>query len=138
MRMSAHIQNSQGRHHLEVSAGAGPVAIPVAPKASGLGSSVSGGELLLAALATCYCNDLYREAGKMGIELAGVEVECSAEFPAEGAPAREVTYSTRIRCKASSEQIRELAARADRMAEIHNTVRAEIPVTLGNVGIEAD
>src|SRR5512135_1380442 len=114
MRMSAHIQNSQGEHHLEVSTGPRPVAIAVAPKASGLGSSVSGGELLLAALATCYCNDLYREARKMGIEVAGVEVECSAEFPAEGAPASEVTYSARIRSNAPEDRIRELAEQADR------------------------
>ncbi len=138
MRMTARVQNSKGQHHLEVSTGREPTAIAVAPKSSGFGSSVSGGEMLLAALATCYCNDLYREAGKMGIEVSGVQVECSAEFPKEGEPASEVTYSTRIRARASEAQIRELAARTDRMAEIHNTVRTAIPVSLGTVEAQAE
>ena len=138
MRMTARIQNASGQHHLEVSAGRQPTAIAVAPKASGFGSSVSGGEMLLAALATCYCNDLYREAGKMGIEVLSVDVDCSAEFPKEGEPASEVTYSTRIRAKASEAQIRELAMQADRMAEIQNTVRAAIPVSLGTVEARAE
>lgn len=136
MRMTARIRNSKGEIQLEVSSGPRQTAIPIAPKAAGLGSSVSGGEMLLAALATCYCNDLYREAGKMGIEVSSVEVECSAEFPAEGQPASEVTYSTRIRAKASDATIRELAAQTDRMAEIHNTIRAAIPVKLGEVAVE--
>jgi hypothetical protein len=33
----------------------------------GGGSSANGGELLCLALATCYCNDVYREAKKRGI-----------------------------------------------------------------------
>ncbi len=40
-------------------------------------------------------------AGKMVIEVAGVDVECRAEFPAQGAPASEVAYSTRIGSQAS-------------------------------------
>lgn len=138
MRIIARVHNSEGEHHLEVSAGQHLATIAIAPKASGLGSSVSGGELLLAALATCFCNDLYREAGKMGIDISSVEVECSAEFPAEGEPASEVSYSTRIRSTAPADRIRELAAQTDRMAEIHNTVRAAIPVTLGDVEFQVD
>ena len=136
MRMSARIRNTKGENHLEVSSGPRPTAITIAPKAAGFGSSVSGGEMLLAALATCYCNDVYREAGKMGIEVSSVEVECSAEFPAEGQPASEITYSTRISAKASDAKIRELAAQTDRMAEIHNTIRAAIPVSLADVAVE--
>ena len=99
---------------------------------------VRGGELLLAALATCYCNDLYREAGKTGIEVLSVEVECGAEFPAEGAPASDVRYAARIHAKASEAQIRELADRADAAAEIQNTVRAAIPVRLETVTAAAE
>ncbi len=134
MLMSAQVRNARGEHQLEVRSGQNATRISIASKASGYGSAVSGGELLLAALATCYFNDLYREAGKMGIEVCGVEVECSAEFPAEGEPATEIQYSSRIRAKASEARIRDLAERTDRMAEIHNTVRAAIPVKL--TGIE--
>jgi uncharacterized OsmC-like protein len=48
------------------------LAIP--PKASGGGSSINGGELLFAALATCYCNDIYREARSRGIHVSSVRV----------------------------------------------------------------
>ena len=138
MRMSAHVRNSQGEHRLEVSSGDHQTVIAIAPKASGFGSGVSGGELLLAALATCYCNDLYREAGKMGINISGVEVECSADFPAEGQPAQEVTYSARIRSAAPESRIRELAAQTDRLAEIHNTVRTAISVRLTAADTQAE
>ncbi len=133
MRSVARIQNSKGEHRLEVTMGAHTAAISIAPKASGFGSSVSGGEMLMAALATCYCNDVYREAQRLGIEVLSVEVECSAEFPAEGAPASDVSYSSQIRAKASEARIRELAERTDQMAEIHNSLRTTIPVRLERV-----
>jgi hypothetical protein len=37
-----------------------PLGIPA--KAEGSSSSLNEGELLFLALATCYCNDIYREA----------------------------------------------------------------------------
>ena len=85
------------------------------------------------ALATCYCNDIYREAAKAGMAVTAVDVECGAEFPAEGAPASKVTYSVRISARGSEEQIRDLAGRVDALAEIQNTVRAAIPVALTRI-----
>ena len=123
MQFRGHVSNARTEHHAEVAVGDRRTAIQIAPKASGRGSSVSGGELLMLALATCYCNDLHREAAKMGIELAQVDVDCTAEFASEGAAASDVTYTARISARASEDQIRELAARADALAEIQNTVR---------------
>ena len=88
------------------------------------------------ALATCYCNDIYREADKMGIAVAHVDVECSADFPAEGEPAQDIAYTVRITADASEQRIRELAAQADRLAEIQNTVRASLPVALTQVEVD--
>ena len=136
MRSVADIRSSQGEHQIKVSTGERSSTISIPPKPSGVGSSVTGGEMLMVALATCYCNDIYREAAKMGIDVAHVDVECSAEFPAEGEPARDITYTARIAAKASDQQIRDLAAQADRVAEIQNTVRAAIPVILAQVEVE--
>jgi organic hydroperoxide reductase OsmC/OhrA len=138
MRSAARIHNSQGEHQIKLTTGERTSKIDIPPKTSGLGSSATGGELLMLALATCYCNDLYREAGKMGIQVTHVDVECSAEFPAEGEPAREITCSARITADAPEHKVRELAAQADRLAEIHNTVRFAVPVTMGRVEIEAE
>jgi len=88
------------------------------------------------ALATCYCNDVYREAAKMGIEVSHVDVECSAEFPAEGEPAKEITYSARITAHTSGDRIQELAAEVDRRAEIRNSVRSAIPIVLSHVEVD--
>ena len=44
--------------------------------------------MLCLAMATCYGNDIYREAAKRGIEVIGVEVQSNAEFDAEGGPAK--------------------------------------------------
>lgn len=133
MRFAARIRNSPGEHRVEVSVGEKSTSMDIAPRQSGFGSSVSGGELLMAALATCYCNDVYREAGRMKIEVTAVEVECSADFPAEGAPGKDLRYSARISARASEGEIQELARRADSLAEIQNTVRGAIPIELTHV-----
>jgi len=136
VRSIAGIHNSKGEHHVKLSTGGRSSTITIPPKPTGLGSSVTGGEMLMLALATCYCNDIYREAAKRGIDVTHVDVECGAEFPAEGEPARDMTYTARITAKASDQQIRDLAAQADRLAEIQNTVRAATPVILTRVEVE--
>lgn len=133
MRFTARVRNSEGEHHVDVSIGEKSTSLSIAPRPSGFGSSVSGGELLLLALATCYCNDVYREAGRMNIQVTAVEVECSADFLAEGAPASAVTYSTKITAKATEAEIRALGAAVDGVAEIQNSLRAAIPVALVKV-----
>jgi dienelactone hydrolase len=49
--------------------------VEFAEASSGLGSSANGGELLFLVLATCYCNDVYREAAKRGIRAESAEVQ---------------------------------------------------------------
>jgi len=133
MRSIARLANSHNVNIVSLTTGDRSTTIPIPPKPSGFGSSASGGELLVLALATCYCNDIYREAARLGIEVTGVEVECGADFPAEGQPASGISYSARITAKASETQIRELARMTDQRAEIHATVRAAIPVSLAEV-----
>lgn len=70
MEISARIRNAPDSHSVCVSTAGRAQALLVSGKPEGRGSSVNGGELLMAALATCYCNDLYREADRIGIEIA--------------------------------------------------------------------
>ena len=91
MKISARVQNGHGQHHVTLSTNAAAHSIVIPPKTEGRSSSANGGELLLLALATCYCNDVYREAGKRGIKVAQVEVEAEGEFPMEAAPAANVS-----------------------------------------------
>jgi organic hydroperoxide reductase OsmC/OhrA len=135
MKISATVQNSEGQHHVTLRTNDNVHSLAIPPRPTGFGSSANGGELLFLALATCYCNDIYREAAKRGLEVEHVEVEVAGEFGAEGEPARNVSYRAKVTARASEAQIRELMSHTDRVAEIHNTLRIETPVILS--GIEA-
>ena len=124
MDISAQVRNHANGHDVVVSTRGTARSLALPPRAGGPGSAVNGGELLMAALATCYCNDLYREAERLGIELAGCEVSASAHFDGVGAAATAITYRARVDSPASPEQIEQLLADTDRLAEVHNTLRA--------------
>jgi uncharacterized OsmC-like protein len=133
MKISARVQNCEGQHHVNVSTNDDAHTLAISPKPTGFGSSVNGGELLFLALATCYCNDIYREAAKQGIYVESVEVEVAGEFGAEGELATNVRYQAKIAAHASAEAIRALGSATDRVAEIQNTLRAGTPVTLSEI-----
>jgi organic hydroperoxide reductase OsmC/OhrA len=129
LEISAVIKNAPGRHEATVRTDAEARAMQVPPKPTG-GSAVNGGELLMLALATCYCNDLYREAQRLGIPIDSVEVEATARFPGIGLAATDIRYRARVSSSASPEAIADLLRQTDAVAEIHNTLRAGVPVTL--------
>ncbi len=133
MKISAKLINSEGRNQVALRTNDNAQELVVPARAGGFGSAVNGGELLFLALATCYCNDLYREAGKRGITVEQVEVEVDGEFAGEGEPARNVTYRARVFADATEQQIRELMHHTDRVAEIHNSLRLGTPVILGEI-----
>jgi organic hydroperoxide reductase OsmC/OhrA len=135
MHISARIENRRGEHQVALSTDGHDHSITIPPRASGFGSSVNGGELLLLAMATCYCNDIYREAAKRGIDVEQVNVDIAGAFGEPGEPASNVTYRARVVARAAEADIRDLMREADRLAEIQNTLRVETPVTLS--GIEA-
>jgi uncharacterized OsmC-like protein len=95
-----------------------------------LGADVNGGELLFLALATCYCNDVYREAAKRGINVEEVDVAVEGEFGAEGEGAKHVVYQARVKSAATQQEVRDLLTHTDSVAEVHNTLRAGTAVTL--------
>ena len=64
MKISARVQNSEGQHRVTLSTNENVHSIAIPPRPTGFGSSANGGKLLFLALATCYCNDIYRETAK--------------------------------------------------------------------------
>ena len=137
MKISARVQNSQGQHHVVLRTNDNVHSLTIPPKPTGFGSSANGGELLFLALATCYCNDIYREAAKRGLKVEQIEVEVEGDFGAEGEPAKNVTYRAQATAQASEADIRELMISTDRVAEIQNTLRVETPVTLSAMEVVA-
>lgn len=120
MKISAQVQNSQGSHKVTLRTNDNEHSLNIPPRPTGFGSSANGGELLFLALASCYCNDIYREAAKRNIQVERVEVEVDGDFGSEGEPARNVTYRAKVAARASEEQIRELMIFTDSVAEIQN------------------
>ena len=76
------------------------------------------------ALATCYCNDIYREAARLGLRVDSVEVEAQADFEGVGLAARNISYRARVESTAPKAEIEELLRQTDAVAEIQSTVRA--------------
>ncbi len=130
MKITAKVENSQNNHQVTLQTNDNLHSITIPPKPTGYGSSANGGELLFLALATCYCNDIYREAAKRNIKVDRVEVSVEGEFGAEGESAKNVTYRAKIDAQASAAEIRELMQYTDTVAEIQNTLRMGTPVVL--------
>lgn len=138
MKIAARIRNSLDSHQVILETAVHVHEISIDPKTSGLGSSVNGGEALFFALATCYCNEIYREAKKWGISVERVEVEVQGEFPTDGAPAEHVSYRASVKADADPEHLRELMRHTGTVTEILNSLRAGIPVELTKTGILTD
>ncbi len=130
MKITAKVSNSYQSHEALVSTNGKSSSITITPKATGFGSSVNGAELLLLSLATCYCNDIYREAAKRNIEVRSVEVEAFATFGGEGDPGFNFSYKPTIVSNATPDQLKDLITYTDEIAEIHRTLRRGVDITL--------
>jgi organic hydroperoxide reductase OsmC/OhrA len=133
VKVSAQVQNAYGEHQAVISTNGNTRSISIPPKMTGLGSSASGGELLFLALATCYCNDIYREADKRGIRVERVEVEVNGDFGGPGDGATNVIFRSKVTADAPEAEIEELMRYTDTVSEIQNTLRAHTPVTLTSI-----
>lgn len=128
--MSATIRNSLEKNEVRVQTNGDSRVLTIPSKPDGYGSAVNGGELLLLSIATCFCNDLYREAGKRDIAVSEVEVTATCEFNTEGEPGVNFRYKVFVKSKASKEEISDLIKHTDEIAEIHNTIRQGTHITI--------
>ena len=135
MKISATVSNSNDGHNVVVSTNDNQITLEIKPKTNGRGSSVNGGELLFLSLATCYCNDVFREAEGLGIAVHDLEVDVNGEFGGRGDPAKNVSFDVKIRADASEDKINELLHLTDTVAEIQNTMRIAVPVKLRHTEI---
>lgn len=88
------------------------------------------------ALATCYCNDIYREAAKRQIQEQRVELEVEGEVRPKGEPARNVICRANVAPSATADQIRDLLRYTDSVAEVQNMLRVWTEVRLAQVETE--
>ncbi len=130
MKITATVRSSVNAHEATVATNSLSQALTVPAKSSGKGSTVNGGEFLMLALATCYCNDVYREAERLNVPVEAVFVEASADFPGRGLAATNIRYNARITSSASEDVIADLLRQTDAVAEVHNTIRTGAAVKL--------
>ncbi len=133
MKIIAKVENSKDNHQVTLQTNDNVHSIVIPSKSTGYGSSANGGELLFLALASCYCNDIYREAAKHNIKVERVEVNVEGDFGAEGESAKNVIYRAKVFSIASEDDVRELMKFTDTVAEIQNTLRIETPVVLTEI-----
>jgi organic hydroperoxide reductase OsmC/OhrA len=137
MKITAEISNERSAYSVSLTTGERVQALEVPAKPTG-GSQVNGGELLCLALATCYCNDVYREAAKRGITIDGVSVNVEADFGAEGAAATNIVYRAQVESAAAASEIDALLTYTDTVAEIQNTLRSGVAVTFERAAGRSD
>lgn len=130
MKVTATVRSSPKVHETAVATNGVSQSLPVPAKSSGRGSAVNGGEFLMLALATCYCNDVYREGERLQIPVDAVFVEASADFNGPGLAATNIRYKARITSSASEDVIADLLRHTDAVAEVHNTIRSGVAVRL--------
>lgn len=115
-------------------ASSGPFSVvadrPVAGGGRGLG--FNGGQLLYAAIAACFSNDLYREAATLGIQLTKVALTVDGDFPARGMPSTPITVALEVEGDAPESELGALVDLVDRIAEIPNSIRSTTPVTIAS------
>lgn len=130
MNIVATIKNNLQQNDIVVETDGNKKGIIIPAKANGQGSSVNGAELLFLSLATCFCNDIYREAVRRNITIQSVEVTVSGEFGKEGEPASNINYKANVQSDAPQYEISALINHVDKIAEIHNTLRKGVTVSL--------
>ncbi len=130
MKVSAIVKNRQNENSVIVTTNDNSKTIVIPVRPSGYGSSVNGAELLLLSLATCYCNDIYREAAKENIAVSEVEVEFIGDFGGEGEPGTNFRYKPAIKSNATPQQLEKLINHTDSVAEIHKTLRLGLNINL--------
>jgi uncharacterized OsmC-like protein len=130
MQITASVSNTPSGHSVEVETESCKQSIGIRPKSAGRGSSINGGELLFAAIATCFCNDIYREAAKHTIDGEDVKVVVTGTFGDPGEPARDLTDRVQVRANASQAIIDDLIPATGSVTEIQNTLRTGCAVRL--------
>lgn len=130
MEFSAFIHSEKDEHRVTVNSKGVTKELRFESGPHGFGSSINGGELLSLAIATCFCNDLYREASNKDITINEITIHASGHFNELGQPGENFTYKVSAKGDTSNEELNQLILHTDKVAEIHNTLRKGVEVTL--------
>lgn len=91
-------------------------------------AAFTGAHLLHLAAAGCVLNDVYREAAELGLAVQGVRVDASGDFDVKSWRSTGVEYTVQVDTAATADELANLLARVDAVAEIPRAIRAGAPV----------
>lgn len=135
MSFSVEFRNIAGEAAAIGSAGPYTLVVDRPADGGGQGLGFNGGQLLYLAIGGCVSNDLFREARTRGISLTTVRVAVHGDFSGDPAVSEDVSYEVEVAGDAPEEQLRDLVAHVDAIAEIPNSIRRGTPVNLAGVRI---
>lgn len=87
------------------------------------GPATNGAQLLHLSVAVCVLNDIYREAQRLGIDITGVAVVADGGFDSDWRTTG-IRYSVEVDSPAPGDEIDQLIAVVDQLAEIPRVIRA--------------
>jgi putative redox protein len=116
---------------------AGPYTLVVDRPADGGGRGLgfNGGQLLYLAIGGCVSNDLFREAATRGIDVTTVRVVVRGDFSGDPAVSEAICYEVELTGAAAPEDLEQLVADVDEIAEIPNSIRHGTEVKLAAVNV---
>lgn len=85
--------------------------------------AMNGAQVLHLAVALCVLNDTYREAQRLGVTVAGIEVEADGGFDVRWRSTG-IEYSVTLDAAAPAHVLEHLVAVVDEVAEIPRAIRA--------------
>jgi hypothetical protein len=99
------------------------------PEGVSVEASFTGAHLLHLSIAGCVLNDVYREAGPLGVRVAGVRVRARGGFDTDSWASTGVAYEVEVDAPdAGGDDLQQLLDAVDAVAEIPRAVRQGAPV----------
>ncbi|GLY14986.1 hypothetical protein Kisp01_20010 [Kineosporia sp. NBRC 101677] len=87
-------------------------------------AAFTGAHLLHLSAAGCVLNDVYREAQRLGVAVAGVRVSATGDFDTDTWVSRGITYSVEVDSPAGADDVAGVLEAVDQVAEIPRAIRA--------------
>ena len=94
----------------------------------------TGAHLYLLAAAGCVLNDVYREAGRLGLTIDGARVRAAGGFDPDTWASTGIDYEVDVASDSSDEEIERLVSVVDDVAEIPKALRSGTTVARKRAG----
>ena len=111
-------------------AGVRTITIDLPQDEGGQGLGFSGGELLLLAIGSCYCNDLHRAAARSGISLDSIDLTVSAKWSDKPLQLTDAHVSIRTKTAKCAVDLHQLIKQVDVATSVANSLRSGARITL--------